>query len=431
MLSNQAPVMSPQPSCLALTVPQDPRESTLGHHYIAATRYRRTWLVSGPYPDRLAVARYLERARAIACGHSPESEHFTWGGFQTTDCGKAPFGLLESRLGYPLPKTSLCTSRPPMSRRQFEAFVRSVQARGFNRVLTHCGPLPIEKWRPVNLFWGHGAGLDPFCAGFDWVGANLIRSLPTEVGSAHMERVWTLGIEGPYAFTSAPSNIGGKDWRIIVRRDRRTIRFEWRRHAAGEWNSHEEWPTYSPQKTLLGLPDAVHTLEERHANALEKVLLGDIFGRETIFGRESQTPLEGDWYDVELDNGSLAGPSGPQERAIQRWIMRAMDVPGTPREQLQNFLAQRFTRHELLRFWADVRLLCWPGPRNGAPWKTAQHVASCVFNGRTQEIVRPYAEDLEPHILASLAVPVEDWARSPAPSAQGIESLPVGALRMS
>jgi hypothetical protein len=387
------------------------KKSALGQHYVAARRGEdQIWLVSGPYPNRAAVTQHLERTRAIACGHSPAGERMAWGGFHAMGEQRMPRGLLESPLGYPAPKNTLLRSQTPLTLRQFDSFCHSVRSRGFNRVLTHCGPLPIEKWRPVNVFSSHGTGLDPFCAGFEWVGTNLIRTMSVETSSTHLERVWTFGIEGRYAFESPPMTLGRQEWRLVVLRDRRTAQYEWRRNAVRQWNPQENWPDYSPKKTLLGLPDRVHELEQRHADALSKVILGN------ILDAEHQTLLNGEWYEAHSEHGSIQGPLGPQEMALQRWITRAKDVPGTPRERLQNFLAQRFIREELLRFWADVQHLCWPATWNGAPWKTAQHIASCVANDRTQEIAADHADDLAPHILASLARPAEDWARVPAPA---------------
>jgi hypothetical protein len=405
MLSHQLNELSVHPvHRRAASLP--PRDSALGQHYVAASNGYVIWLVSGPYPDRATVARHLERARAIACAHSPVGERLCWGGFHATDDESGVPGLIEGRLKYPAANRCLPSARTPMSDRQFSALSRGIRSRGFNCVLTHCGPVPIEKWRPVNVFWGLGAGLDPFCAGFDWVGANLVRSIPTEAGCSTIERVWTLGIEGPYAFVSPPLTVANKQWRITVLRDRRTTRFEWRRNPTRPWNLQEHWPTYSPRKTGLGLPDRVLALNDRHTDAIARVLLED------ILQEWNETQLQGEWYDIHLEAGPLQGPIGPEERALQRWITRAKDVPGSPREQQQNFLAQRFTRDELLSFWDDVRHLRWPLHLSGAPWKTAQQMAFCVANNRMHEIGASYAEDLTPHILASLSRPVEDWART-------------------
>jgi hypothetical protein len=65
-----------------LSADATPALVTVGPHYIAARHDNLVWLVSGPYPDRLAVTHELERAKAFACLHSPRGRDYKWGGFQ-------------------------------------------------------------------------------------------------------------------------------------------------------------------------------------------------------------------------------------------------------------------------------------------------------------------------------------------------------------
>jgi hypothetical protein len=394
-----------------LSADATPALVTVGPHYIAARHDNLVWLVSGPYPDRLAVTHELERAKAFACLHSPRGRDYKWGGFQLASADLAPVGLIERLALYPRAPLPDTDERPAMSWEQFEYFCHELRSYGYNCVLTHTGPVALERWRPVNVFSGLGTHLEPFCAGFEWIEPDLVRSIPTRSEYAHLTRVWTLGMSGRHAFESPPMHAQHAQWRLIVPQDRRSVGFQWRLSPARPWHDQQRWPTYSAQRFDHGLPPQTQDLVVTHLSTLERILMRDL-----LLPNHASAP-KGRWYPVEQDTEVLHGALGPQERALQRWITRAKDVNGSPRSLLQNFLAQRWRREELLRFWQEVRFLRWPLTWGHSPWNTAEHIARCIAEERPTEIAA-YAPDLARLILQSLSASSDGGGGASRPSTE-------------
>lgn len=64
-----------------------------------------------------------------------------------------------------------------MTREAFDNFVAEVRARGFTRVRTYGGAIPLESWRPYGLFGGKNdpAGTRENTLRFDWIDESRAR----------------------------------------------------------------------------------------------------------------------------------------------------------------------------------------------------------------------------------------------------------------
>jgi hypothetical protein len=87
-------------------------------------------------------------------------------------------------------------SRPQgMTRSQLDQFCESARKRGFDRVLTRDGPVPLARWRPWGVFCDDYGRFERFLGGLHWVLPNIARDVPTT------ERWLALGV-----WTFLPTN---------------------------------------------------------------------------------------------------------------------------------------------------------------------------------------------------------------------------------
>ena len=336
------------------------------------------YLASGPYAQHAHVLALLTTVKRIVCSHSPQAAEWVWGCLQTQQSeDHLPPGLLQSLLGYqidPRPRNRYI----PLSKARFEAFCHEIRVRGFDTVLTFCGALPLEKWRPLGVFDGWDTQPEQFLADLEWAGADLVRTVPLNPTDRALRRVWTLSRSATFDLPGAPIVYGGISvWRLAFVPGRNALRAQWRPRGANTWRSPLTWPPYVPSAPLRTLPTVVAELCRREDLARcyapghgEDLLTTDIFYPPRV------AEIEGVFTAEASPNEGVSDLAGPAEAALQRWIERARDVGNTRLECLENFHSQGWRRDELMAFYNDVRHLRWPSAYGECPWRIAQTIAA-------------------------------------------------------
>ena len=89
-----------------------------------------------------------------------------------------------------------------MHRKEFEHFRISVKARGFDRVLTLGGLVPVGEWRPWGVFRDPAVEHERFYGGLHWMLPNFARDVPMSIRWIALG-VWTFLVEGSLARSSS------------------------------------------------------------------------------------------------------------------------------------------------------------------------------------------------------------------------------------
>lgn len=375
------------------------------HFYVASRSLEDVFLVSGPYPDLQDAFAAFERVKSLACAHSPAGRSYRWGCLELAARPSPPLGLLERELGYTL-TTARHGVTAPLHRGLFDALCHEIRVRGFDTVLTSRGPVALRGWQPFGPFESAGKILDGVIGGFEWVGPNLIQSVPCDPGHSGLGRVWTLATRAAHPLELGPIVASELEWRVILGLERTRVFAEWRPCGTRPWHSAEDWTHFDPESPTRNLPSEVwHLIEEwglpgRYARHVR----GSAFLTTEVLESPFATGVEGTWHEIANEWGSLHPRRSPEEQALCRWMTRAQDVEGDEALKLENFLTQRWSREELAQFLAEVKYLHWPHTWGKSPWSTAEQVARCVERDEPEGLAPAHLGRLAERIWDSLRV---------------------------